>query len=73
MHEILAILLHHCVVLAIQQDCVTLDFVRQQLEDCTTLHGSVCSGKPVFSFETTLGTQNIIMNCTQCDFMYIIV
>lgn len=35
---------------------------------------ALCSGKPVFTLESNMGIQNLIMNCSlcTCDFMYII-
>lgn len=54
------------------QDGITLDYLRQQLEDCSTQHSAMCAGTPVFSLDTAVGIQSMVMNCTVCDFMYII-
>lgn len=56
-----------------EQDGITLDYVRRQLTEGTTLHSQYCSSVPQFTLDQILGIQNILMTCTVCDFMYIIV
>ncbi len=60
-------------LLLLQQDGVTLDYVRAQLEECSAEHSVCCLGQPVFTLETTLGMHNIIMTCPLCEYMVIIV
>eukprot|EP00731_Ephydatia_muelleri_P023125 Em0015g708a len=55
------------------QDGVTLSYIQKQLEECCAYHSGLCCGKPVFSLEDTVGIQNIIMNCSVCDHMDIII
>jgi len=59
--------------LFLQQDGVTLDYIRVQLEECTVEHSQTCLGQPVFTMETALGLQNIIMSCPVCEFMFIVI
>lgn len=56
-----------------EQDGITLEFVGKQLEQCSTQHSEVCRGTPVFALDSTLGIQSIIMNCSLCDYMFVIV
>jgi hypothetical protein len=56
------------------QDGLTLDYVREQLDDATTQHSQSCHFSPSFSLQSVVsGMTNLVMSCECCDMLYIIV
>ncbi|XP_062504897.1 RPA-interacting protein A-like isoform X2 [Corticium candelabrum] len=57
------------------QDCISLDYVRIQLEESTTRHGLQCTGQPAFAIWEVpeVSISNLTMTCDSCDCLEIIV
>ncbi|XP_033120138.1 RPA-interacting protein B-like [Anneissia japonica] len=59
-----------------EQDCLTLNNVKQQLSDGVEQHSStMCLGQPIFSVGSLdmVGSQNLLMACKVCDFLHVVI
>lgn len=56
-----------------EQDAVTLDMVRLNLDEGLRQHSLSCHDCPSFGVVSHVGICNMLMTCEACDFMYIIV
>lgn len=56
-----------------EQDCITLANVKSSLEDGINQHSTTCEGDPVFSAVQDYGSNNLLMSCKTCDWMYIVI
>lgn len=56
-----------------EQDCITLSYVKTSLEEGVNQHSVTCEGEPVFSAVQDYGSNNLLMSCKACDWMYIVI
>ncbi|XP_071180487.1 RPA-interacting protein B-like [Mytilus edulis] len=56
-----------------EQDCITLANVKSSLEEGINQHGTTCEGEAVFSSVQDYGSNNLLMSCKTCDWMYIVI
>uniref|UniRef100_A0A0B6ZB11 RPA-interacting protein C-terminal domain-containing protein n=1 Tax=Arion vulgaris TaxID=1028688 RepID=A0A0B6ZB11_9EUPU len=57
----------------VEQDSITLKYVRDSLIAGTEEHSRKCESKPSFSLNQKFGISNLIMSCQGCDFLFVIV
>jgi hypothetical protein len=57
------------------QDCISLEYVRGQLEDNFTQHSLQCPFKPAFSLRQVpkLSISNLVMTCQNCGYIGIVI
>ncbi|KAL5017116.1 hypothetical protein ScPMuIL_006705 [Solemya velum] len=56
-----------------EQDCLTLTYIKQTLDDGTKQHSEACDYPPVFSVVAEVGSNNLLMSCEECDFLHIVI
>ncbi|XP_074662213.1 RPA-interacting protein-like [Tubulanus polymorphus] len=56
-----------------EQDCISLDFVRSNLEEGLLMHSEQCNENVVFGLMKDAGVDNLLMTCKVCDFMHIVI
>ena len=47
----------------LQQDCVTLAFLKANLAEGTSLHGRACCQRPQFAVVQQMGVDNLVITC----------
>jgi hypothetical protein len=56
-----------------EQDAITVDMIRANLNAAVEVHCTNCSTRPIFSIVSHPGISNLLMTCQECDMMYIVV
>ncbi|XP_022247882.1 RPA-interacting protein B-like [Limulus polyphemus] len=56
-----------------EQDSFTLHNFHQQLDKGITQHTNNCNVSPIFSVRSEYGITNLLITCTACGFMFIVV
>ncbi|KAG1672656.1 RPA-interacting protein A [Nymphon striatum] len=56
-----------------EQDCISMSNIKEQLKLGMTSHNSGCCAEPNFSVSRMFEMSNIVLTCSICDFIFIVV